>query len=194
MIVLFASMAIREHRVGGMRVRGSRLEPVSTYASVGICAALTIAILVIASIAGFVPRASGADMKGDGAEPQLTKWNPPEKGAPDVTVSSAKDATNITWKSLKDEIEARLLPQINQLPAGSHVELRSFDGKPNWVIAVVSPAKETVANVWFGPDPKNGWKWDGLVRVGLVKSEKGFQIVTGIETFHRYSDGSYRRK
>jgi hypothetical protein len=123
---------------------------------------------------------------------------------PGIKLIGSETTTTIPWTSVGNEIEKRLLPQINQVPRGSHVELRDFRGKANWIIAVVSPAKETVANVWFGPDPLNGWRWDGLVRVGYPppkvrvghpppKDSKEKAAVVW-QTFQRYSDGSYRRK
>jgi hypothetical protein len=95
----------------------------------------------------------------------------------------------IAWSELKEELQQQLLPQISQIPAGSMLELKSYQGKPNWVVQIVNLNQAEIANVWLGPDPYNDWEFDGLVRVG---SPGPPAVVWG--TFQRYADGSYRRQ
>ena len=121
------------------------------------------------------------------AEPQQTRWEPLDGGPAGIRVISTNEV--IEWESLKPEIETKILKQVVQVPSGSTVEVRDFVGRKNWIVAVVAPDGSTVANIWFGPDPKNRWKFDGLVRVG---SAGGTPAVW--QTFQRYSDGSYRRQ
>lgn len=127
-------------------------------------------------------------------KPQETRWGPVDGKEPGIYISSPEVTITVPWASLKSEIETRLLPQVVQVPAGSAVELRDFRGKRNWIVAVISPSKERVANVWFGPDPMSNWAFDGLVRVGRPDADDPEGKAVVWQTFQRFSDGSYRRK
>ncbi len=102
------------------------------------------------------------------------------------------DAFFLAWDELKVEVEEMLLPQVRVVPIGSTVEMRDLGDRKNWIVRVVDQDGKDLADVWFGTDGDNGWRWDGLVRIGESdpQSKKG-NIVW--QTFQRYSDGSYRR-
>jgi hypothetical protein len=120
--------------------------------------------------------------------PEQVRWGPADGRAPGIYIIGTQEV--IPWSTLRGEIEKKILPQVLQIPAGSAALLQDFHGKRNWVIAVVFPDKEAFVNVWFGPDPKKHWEFDGLVRVGQPIADN---LAVVWQTFRRYSDGSYRR-
>jgi transcriptional regulator with XRE-family HTH domain len=122
-------------------------------------------------------------------EPQRVRWSPVDGGPPGISIIS-DPGHFVSWPHLKKEIEECLLPQIRNVPVGSTVSLRPFRGRPNWVVRITDPSTNEVGDVWFGPDPKNKWGYDGLVRVGGTDS-RGRLVVW--QVFQRYSDGIYRR-
>jgi transcriptional regulator with XRE-family HTH domain len=122
-------------------------------------------------------------------EPQRVRWAPVDGGPPGISIVG-DPGHFVSWPRLKKEIEERLLPQIRNIPVGSTVSLQSFRGRTNWVVRITDPNANEVGDVWFGPDPKNKWSYDGLVRVGGTDS-RGRLVVW--QVFQRYSDGIYRR-
>jgi len=122
-------------------------------------------------------------------EPQRVRWSPVDGGPPGISIVS-DPGHFVSWARLKKEIEERLLPQIRNVPVSSTVSLHGFRGKTNWVVRITDPSANEVGDVWFGPDPQNKWRYDGLVRVGGTDS-RGRLVVW--QVFQRYSDGIYRR-
>jgi hypothetical protein len=75
------------------------------------------------------------------------------------------------------------------MPSRCTAAHRDYQGKKDWLVVVLTPDPQIIANVWFGNNPDNRWVFDGLVRVGVPFEDAGevWQV------FQRYSDGSYRR-
>jgi len=123
------------------------------------------------------------------SERQRVRWAPVDGGQPGISIVG--DPGNfVPWRRLKEEVQERLLPQIRNVPVGSTVSLHSYRGRTNWIVRITDPNANEVGDVWFGPDPKNKWSYDGLVRVGGTDS-RGRLVVW--QVFQRYSDGIYRR-
>ncbi len=121
---------------------------------------------------------------------QQVRWGPVDGLEPGITID-AIDRHFIPWDRLRLEIETRLLNQLGRsLPAGCSVALQEFHGRPNWLVRVIDSNGATLADLWFGPDPDHGWRFDGRVRVGLALDEHHAEVW---QVFERFTDGSYRR-
>lgn len=127
--------------------------------------------------------------------PQKARWGPLDGEQAGIVVVEGDDLTKtfVPWPALKPEIEKNLFPQVVQIPVGSSAEVVAFKGKDGWLVKAVGPDDTSVAYLWFGPDPKNHWVFDGLVRVGMADPE-GHSVPVVWQTYQRYSDGSYLRQ
>ena len=125
----------------------------------------------------------------DGKGAQLVRWGPVDGREPGIQVTSGDENLFIPWIELSQEINERLIPQVEYLNGFYNVAVNDFGKKKNWIVKVSTTSGEEVAHIWFGPDPGKLWKYDGLVRVGLPGSPA---VVW--QTFQRYADGSYRIK
>ena len=129
---------------------------------------------------------------GESPQPQKTRWGPVDGKPAGICIDSCVTGIFIPWSELKAELEERLLLQVRTVPIRCTVSLGEFRGRKDWIVRVLNPGGEEIANVWFGPDPYNGWAWDGLVRIG-ISEELGVPAPVVWQIFQRYSDGSYRR-
>ncbi len=117
-------------------------------------------------------------------EPQQVKWGPVDGREPGICINNCIEF--ISWAKLKEEVEQNLLPQVSQVPNGSAVMVTNWEGETNFVVQIIDPNENEVGHIWFGPNPYNNWEFDGLVRIG-------YPPATVLDTFQRYSDGSYQR-
>lgn len=119
---------------------------------------------------------------------QEVDWvpNDPARG---TGVCIDKCAEFISWDILKDEIKARVLPQVSRIPPGSALRLLDYHGRRNWIIQVNSPEGIEIAHLWIGNNPTMSWSYDGLVHVGNPKSPAMVW-----DSFQRYSNGIYKKK
>jgi hypothetical protein len=102
-----------------------------------------------------------------------------------------RDGQFIAWPVLKVELQDRLLNQLGRsLPMGCTVALNDFHGRSNWLVQILGPNENVLADVWLGPDPEAGWHFDGRVRVGRALDDHHAEVW---HIFERFSDGSYRR-
>ncbi len=120
------------------------------------------------------------------AESQQVKWGPNLGKEAGICIENCTEF--VPWHVLKHEVEQGLLSQLSDVPAGSSVVLDDLQHRRNWIVKVVDPNGGEVAHVWFGTDPHNGWRFDGLVRVGSPRPP-----IRIFGTFRRYSDGSFRK-
>jgi transcriptional regulator with XRE-family HTH domain len=125
--------------------------------------------------------------------PQLTRWGPVDGKPAGICIGSCSSGPFIPWPQLKHEIMQKLLPQVRLVPVGSIVSLGAFRGRANWIIRVLNPTGDEIANIWFGPDPHENWKFDGLVRIGWSRMAGDSPEPVVWQILQRYSDGSYRR-
>jgi len=95
----------------------------------------------------------------------------------------------VSWSQLKDELQEKVLPQVRNVPEGSTLALKDSQGQQNWIIQVIEPSGNEVANIWIGNDPSNNWSYDGLIHVGYP-----YAPLVVWATFQRYSDGSYLKQ
>jgi hypothetical protein len=124
------------------------------------------------------------------AHPQQVRWGPVDGLEPGITLDGMTGQF-IAWEQLRVEIQARLLNQLGRsLPVGCSVALGDFHGRQNWLVRVVDPNGSVLADVWLGPDPDSGWRFDGRVRIGLALDDHHAEVW---QIFERFSDGSYRR-
>ena len=120
--------------------------------------------------------------------PQRVRWGTGE-GFPRGICLDTCHAKFIMWADLKLELEAKLLPLVGQVPAGSKLNLILADSaRAIYIVRVVAPNGAQFADVWLGGDPLAGWVWDGLIRVG--PSVAPVQVWAVVQ---RYSDNTYRR-
>lgn len=124
--------------------------------------------------------------------PEKVRWGPSDGFAPGIRVWNSDDTEEsfISWTDLKPELESRLFPQLFADPSGYTIESRDYHGKKQWLVRICNEAGEPYCAVWFGDDPDNGWRFDGLIRVGEameLESERVWHV------YQRYSDGTYRR-
>lgn len=124
-------------------------------------------------------------------QPQRVRWGPPDGRAPGIVVDDLVDHGFVPWPELQVEIERNLLPQVRAVPMGASAELGDLGDRKNWLIRIMVDGRE-IGNIWFGSDPDNKWKWDGLIRLGDAHTSPPGQSPVW-QTFERYSDGSYRR-
>ena len=120
---------------------------------------------------------------------QLVRWGPSD-GLPagiKLTEKGRPREIFIAWSELKDELCSRLLPQLLASPEGFTFITAEHYGKQDWLVYLVNAKNQNVCFVWLGVNPAEGWKWDGLIRVGHLERAEVWQV------YHRYSDGSYRR-
>gem|GEM_PF-2901661 len=123
------------------------------------------------------------------AVPQVTLWAPVFGGPPGIFINRVGGKL-ILWKELQQEILEGLFPQaVRCIAKGSTVALLPLRDQPNFRIGIVSPSEKIVGRVWFGADPKRGWRFDGKVRIGTTR---GLYFAEVWQIYTRYSDGSYR--
>jgi len=120
--------------------------------------------------------------------PGHVRWAPVDTGQPGINflVNDSLPESFIPWFELEDEIRTKLLTQVIQVPEDYNLELNTFKGKPNWRIRI-EKLGTIIGHIWFGPNPENGWKFDGFVRIGKPEGTEVWQ------TFQRYSNGTYIR-
>jgi len=118
-------------------------------------------------------------------QPQQVRWGPVDGHEAGICLNVCENF--IYWADLKSEIELKVFPQVGQIPVGSIAQVSDSGGKRNWVVEVIDPSGYVLGNIWFGPNPLNGWAYDGLIRIGEPTNPP---IVW--TTFERFSDGSYR--
>jgi hypothetical protein len=125
--------------------------------------------------------------------PQKIRWDSGHKsGVHGMIVESHESVGFIPWEDLKPELEKDLLVHLGRV-LGSRsytIDTAPFHGRENWLIRILDESGSAVGSVWLGNDPYQGWKWDGLVRVGNAPTEHTAKVW---QVFERYSDGSYRR-
>ena len=123
-------------------------------------------------------------------QPQKVRWGPVDDRPAGILIDGP-ERVFVPWSSLKDEIEHKLLNQLGRhLPAHSRAVLCDFRDRKDWRVRVENAQGNRIADVWFGPDPDTKWAFDGLVRVGVAKTDHVSEVW---QVFQRYSDGSYRR-
>lgn len=117
------------------------------------------------------------------------RWAPVDACRPGIKFIAADSGVEslVPWFELQDEIRNKLLTQVDQTPEVYSLELNTFKGKQNWRIRISDESNRIVGHIWFGPDPENDWKHDGLVRVGSPHGKDVWQ------TFERYTNGTYVR-
>lgn len=93
----------------------------------------------------------------------------------------------VPWAELRTELNERLLPFLFKNPSGFQFEMKDFGGKPRWLVNIVDADGKGFCHVWLGKNPEEGFKEDGLVRVG------GDKLPIVWQTYQRYSDGRYTR-
>lgn len=118
--------------------------------------------------------------------PVVVGWKPDYPGGPGICIDGCADF--VPWEIVKAEIEVKVLPQVKEVSAGSHLGLQDFQGKKNWVVTVTGPNGAIVGNVFFGTNPQKNYDYDGLIWMAI---KKGSSYV--YSAFQRFSDGSYRR-
>lgn len=129
-------------------------------------------------------------MAQEAPKAQFVRWGPVDglpKGAKIWNTDGTGTEVFIAWDNLKEELEEKLLPQLFANPAGYSFILLDHHGKKDWLARVVDENNNEVSSVWLGPNPENGWAFDGLVRLGAGDPAEVWQ------TYQRYSDGTYRR-
>ena len=115
----------------------------------------------------------------------INEWNQTSRGP----VCPNKD-NFVSWNIVKSELEQQVLPQVSNIPSSSTLRLKNGpNGEVNWIIQVIDPYGNEIANVWIGNDPLISWKYDGLIRIGYP-----YNPVDVWATFVRYSDNSYRKE
>ena len=119
--------------------------------------------------------------------PQLVRWGPKDFLPAGITINRS-DGKFIPWNELQEEIKKKLLVQVRIIPIGSNTILGDLYGRTDWIVKIVSKENVELGHIWFGVDPDENWKEDGLVRLG--KPGKRTEIW---QVFQRYSDNSYRR-
>ena len=123
--------------------------------------------------------------------PQKVRWGPVDGKGPGIVVEDATQSF-ISWEELKPEIERLLLPQVRVVPIGSQVVVGPLGDRENWIVQVLQAgSNQELGHVWFGSNPEQKWRWDGLIRIGQPSSSSGESVVW--QVFQRYSDGTYRR-
>jgi hypothetical protein len=124
------------------------------------------------------------------AQPQLVRWDPSD-GLPAGIWINDRNGLFVLWPYLRSEIEQRLLNQLGRrLPHACTAVVRDHFGRKDWTVRILGPAGDELGHIWFGGDPENQWRFDGLVRVGRPLTD---QVAEVWQTFQRCSDGSYRR-
>jgi hypothetical protein len=127
-------------------------------------------------------------------EPQQVRWGPTVGLPPGIlcrSVSSPETKAFVPLAELKGEIEQRLLNQLRlHIPRNCRIVIEAYRGEPNWLGRIRDATGAHIGDLWFGTDPDNHWRYDGLVRVGKEISDN--QCVVW-QVFQRYSDGTYAR-
>lgn len=121
-------------------------------------------------------------------KPQETLWGPNVGKGPGILISNSATGEFIPWtKTFETELERGLLSQLGgHIPPGCRLGLGDYKGRQNWLTLIINPEGKRTAEIWFGTDPDNQWRYDGLVRAG-----DDTYVVW--QVFQRYSDGTYRR-
>jgi hypothetical protein len=163
---------------------------VPAFSALALCRLRVIGpIFFLLSVVSFIPLWPTSAVP----QPQQTRWGPSDGRPAGIYLDDARK-TVIDWRQLKREIEKGILPQVYQVPSGSSVALRDFQGKKDWIVVIQNPSGIDIASVWFGVDPMNHWVYDGLVRVGRLDAQEPQLKPVVWQIFQRHSDGSYRRK
>jgi hypothetical protein len=141
-------------------------------------------VLEPSSTATSVPVEPAPDKEG-----QDVRWWIIEGQGPGICIDGCDSCDEfIPWADLKGEVQRGLLPQLPNVPLGSTLAVADFQGRQDWIVQIIGPDGQEIGHIWFGPDPLNEWKCDGLVRLG----NPSYPEVWG--TFRRYSDGSYQKQ
>jgi hypothetical protein len=127
-------------------------------------------------------------------EPVQVRWGPTDGQRAGIICRSIADPQRevfIPWDELKTEVEERLLNQCTMhVPAGSKVVLEDYNGQKDWLGRIRGNKGNHIGDLWFGTNPDDLWRFDGLVRVGKEISDGQCTVW---QVFQRYSDGSYAR-
>ena len=123
-------------------------------------------------------------------EPQLIHWAVDDGRAPGIQIDKPEPGY-VPWSEMTKEVEERLLPQaLRVIPKDSTVITAEFHGREHHQILIVGPDGNTVGSLWFGKDPYERWRYDGLVRIGKTLTDHDHVVW---QIFQRFSDGTYRR-
>ena len=116
-------------------------------------------------------------------------WGPNQDLKAGVFVDKI-DGIFIPWKTIKTEIEQRVIPQCpRKIAPNAKIAFGSFYGKKDWTVNVETSNGEYIYSIWLKSNPMKGWKPDGLVRLGFTHDDLNWDVW---QVFQRYSDGSYR--
>ena len=120
--------------------------------------------------------------------PQETLWGVNVALGPGIYIANSASFRFIPFfNGLKEEIETKLLNQCGRhIPFNCTAGLAAYNGRSDMLTTILEPGGKQIGEIWFGTDPDNAWKYDGLVRVG-----NDTYVVW--QVFQRYSDGTYRR-
>lgn len=121
-------------------------------------------------------------------QPQEVDWEPNDNSlGPGLRVSGSDEF--VPWITLKSELEQYVLVQIPRIPVGSTLIMADHGGKQNWLVHVIGPNEEIIADVWIGNNPIKDWEFDGLIRIGRATNPPEVW-----STFQRYTDSTYEMK
>jgi len=122
-------------------------------------------------------------------KPQKVKWGPND-GLPAGISIDHKKGSFVPWRKLQPQIESCLLVQAGRfIPRDCHVKIGDLFGRQNWIVSIFSKAHVELGRIWFGVNPDQDWKFDGLIRIGSVQTIYSAEVW---EVYQRYSDCTYR--
>lgn len=121
---------------------------------------------------------------------QKVNWGPSDGYEAGIRVFGTDDVESsfVPWADLKRELQLQLLPQLFANPKGYVFETKDYHGKKGWLVQICNTKGAPYCDVWFGKDPDQGWRFDGMIRVGEASERPHVW-----QAYQRYSDGSYRR-
>lgn len=121
--------------------------------------------------------------------PQRVRWGPSDGRQAGIRVWDSVDIEQqfVPWSNLREELMRNLLPQLFANPEGVSFETRDYHGKKEWLVQLFQQC-ESYCDVWFGDDPGEGWKYDGMIHIGDAEN-----VPHVWQSYQRYSDGTYRR-
>jgi hypothetical protein len=119
--------------------------------------------------------------------PQEVRWAPKDGKPAGIIVQDKNGSKIIFWPELRGELQRKLLPQVCLNPDKFQCAVQDHHGKKEWIVKILDEQGNGYAYLWFGINPDDGWKEDGLIRVGGNREPHVWQV------YQRYSNGSYHR-
>lgn len=104
-------------------------------------------------------------------KPQVVYWAPDFGKKPGIIIFPGNKY--IPWEKLKIEIEEQIIRATDSVPKFYSVRYAPDKiNKSDMLVQILDTLGNDIGHIWFGKDPLNDFKWDGLIRIGTPKEPR----------------------